>query len=65
MDTDSPTNTATELTTEVVEPGRVQVEIPGIGTVIVLRAMDTATGKDQVRIRWDGDPDDIPTIELA
>lgn len=48
-----------------IDANTAEVDIPGIGTVVVMRALDTDTGEQTAKILWDGDVAQTPTVEPA
>lgn len=53
------------ITATQVDANTVEVDIPGIGTVVVMRAVDTDTDIEGVKLLWDGDSAKTPTLEPA
>lgn len=53
------------ITATIIDANTAEVDIPGIGTVIVMRHIDTDTDTPAVKILWDGNPADTPTLGPA
>lgn len=55
----------TPITATIIDANTAEVEIPGLGTVVIMRHINTDTDAPAVKLLWDGNPADTPTLEPA
>lgn len=51
------------ITANTTDENTVEIDVPGVGTVIVMRYTDTETETPGVKLLWDGPPDKTPKVE--
>lgn len=54
-----------DVTAQNIDANTVEVDVPGVGTIVVMRATDEDTNQPTARLLYDGPMDTLPTLEPA
>lgn len=48
-----------------VDANTVEIEVPGVGTLVVMRTVEHGSEQQSLRLLWDGPMEALPTLEPA
>lgn len=48
-----------------VDDNTVEVDVPGVGTLTIMRVIEQGSDVESLRLLWDGPMESLPTLEPA